>query len=120
MNQWKRTGTPAHNKAVQRSAEDEPEWEADPACQDCGGSGFIWTESPVRNYEGEAVDVEFINEPCHCIFQRWVMKADTTCPQCKGTGAVQERLIHPDTKEEYIKFHDCVCLRLVKEMINDE
>jgi len=116
LSDWKRTGKPAHNKGVERSAEDEPEWEADPACQVCGGSGTVWSEQPVMNYEGECVDVEFINEPCDCVFAKWVLKADPHCRQCKGTGAVQERLIHPDTHEEYIKFHDCVCLRLVKEM----
>lgn len=120
MSEWKRTGVPAHNNAVSRSAEDEPVWEADPQCEKCNGIGDIWTASPVRNHEGEAVDVEFINEPCECIFQKWVRSPDKHCNQCGGTGSVQERLLHPTTKEEYIQFHDCVCLRHIKEGENDE
>tara|TARA_R100000406_G_scaffold9890_1_gene6514 strand:+ start:7934 stop:8293 length:360 start_codon:yes stop_codon:yes gene_type:complete len=119
MTEWKRTGKPAHNKAVERSAEDEYEWIPDPSCQKCGGSGEVWYVGSVYSSDGER-EPEWTNEPCDCIMQRWVMKPDPRCLQCNGTGAVQERLIHPDTKEEYIKFHDCVCLRFVKEMINDE
>jgi len=119
MSDWKRTGTPAHNNAVERSAEDH-EYLPNPSCIVCNGTGEVITASPLRNYEGECVDVEFINEPCDCVFQKWVAKPDPTCSQCKGTGAVQERLIHPDTKEEFIKFHDCICLRFVKEMTDND
>ena len=112
---WKRTGTPAHNNATARSEEDQP-FLPNPTCPVCAGSGEVITASPLRNYEGECVDVEFINEPCDCVFQKWVAKPANNCKQCGGTGAVQERLIHPDTKEEYIAFHDCICLRYVKEM----
>ena len=120
MSEWKRTGVPAHNNAESRSAEDEYVWEADPNCKDCKGTGEVWTESVVRNWEGEAVDVEHINEPCHCIYSRWVAKPDKKCIQCKGTGAVQERLINPTTKEVYIQFHDCICLRYIREGDTDE
>ena len=120
MSDWKRTGQPAHNNAVERSAEDNHDYLPNPSCVACAGSGEVVMEQPVRNYEGECVDVEFYNHPCDCIFQKWVAKPDKTCPQCKGTGAVQERLMEPLTKEEYIMFHDCICLRFVKEMITDE
>ena len=112
---WKRTGTPAHNSATARSEEDHP-YLPNPTCPVCAGSGEVVMERPLRNYEGECVDVEFYNYPCDCVFQKWVMKPEPKCNQCNGTGAVQERLLHPTTKEEYIMFHDCICLRFVKEM----
>jgi len=114
MSGWKKTGKPAHNNAVERSAEDEHEYEANPMCGDCGGSGMLWTESPVKNWEGDVDEIEYINEPCNCVFVKWELKPLNSCKQCNGTGAVQERLIHPDTGEEYIRFHDCVCLRYVQ------
>ena len=73
----KRTGKPAHNNAVERSAEDEPEWEADPSCQKCGGSGEIWTVGRSYTHDGEA-EPEWVNEPCECMFARWVMKPSPT------------------------------------------
>lgn len=118
MSDWKRTGTPAHNNSNPRSAEDIPEYEANPQCDTCGGSGVIITAQPVRNWEGDCDDVEFIHEPCDCIFQNWSTKVDSNCKQCKGTGAVQERLFYQG--EEYIQFHDCICLRYIKEDDNDE
>ena len=48
-------------------------------CIVCNGTGEVITESPLRNYEGECVDVEFINEPCDCVFQKWVAKPDPRC-----------------------------------------
>lgn len=115
---WKRTGEPAHNNAEERSAEDQPSYEANPQCVKCGGSGEVIMEQPVRNYEGEAVDVEFINHPCDCIFITWTMKPDVNCSQCCGVGAVQERLIV--NGEESIFFYDCVCLRYVNGDKNEE
>ena len=117
---WKKTGTPAHNNAIERSPEDLDEYEANPTCSECGGSGEIIIEQPVRNYEGECVDVEFINHPCDCIFVKWQVLPEKNCKQCKGTGQVQERLLHPDTKEEFVRFHDCVCLRYVREVKMNE
>lgn len=108
---WKRTGTPAHNKAVKRSLEDQPCFEANPHCDSCGGSGEFIIEQAVRNYEGECVDVEFVNHPCECVFVDWQVVPDANCSQCNGVGAVQERMMKDS--EEVTFFYDCVCLRYV-------
>lgn len=113
MADWKRTGQPAHNKGEPVSEEDAPQYEANPACPTCAGTGEIIGEQPVRNYEGECVDVEFIVEPCDCIFYKWERKPDKHCKQCCGVGVVQERLMHE--AEVVVFLHDCVCLRFVKE-----
>lgn len=115
---WKRTGEPAHNNAEERSAEDQPAYEANPTCSVCAGSGEIIMERPLRNYEGECVDVEIYMHPCDCIFINWIVKPDPECSQCCGVGAVQERLIV--NGEEAIFFYDCVCLRYVSGDDNEE
>lgn len=115
---WKKTGVPAHNNAEERSKEDEPDYEPNPHCDICGGSGTVVYDRPAYNHEGECVDVEFDIHPCDCVFSKWVSKPDTHCSQCKGTGAVQERLIV--NGEVSIFFYDCVCLRYVKESVDYE
>jgi len=105
---WKTTGEPAHNNAVRRSLEDQPSYEANPDCSSCGGTGEYIIEQPVRNYEGECVDVEFVNHPCDCIFVEWEVIPD---PNCNGSGAVQERMMKDG--EQITFFYDCVCLRYV-------
>jgi len=116
MSDWKRTGKPAHNNASERSAEDI-HFLPNPSCAVCAGTGEVWTVTARRTLDGEH-EPEWINEPCDCVFQKWVAKPDPLCSQCKGTGAVQERLMYQG--EEYIQFHDCICLRYVKEMTNDD
>jgi len=108
---WKTTGEPAHNNAVRRSLEDQPSYEANPDCSSCGGTGEYIIEQPVRNYEGECVDVEFVNHPCDCIFVEWEVIPDPNCAQCNGSGAVQERMMKDG--EQITFFYDCVCLRYV-------
>lgn len=114
---WKRTGTPAHNNSTPRSEEDIPTYQANPACQACGGSGEVWYEHSVYNSDGTA-EPDWTNEPCECVFYKWVVKPDPNCVECCGVGAVQERLMMDG--EETIMFHDCVCLRYVKESDDDE
>ena len=108
---WKTTGEPAHNNAEERSAEDQPAYEANPQCSTCGGSGEVIIEQPVRNYEGECVDVEFNNQPCDCVFVTWRTKPHAECKQCMGVGVVQERMMKDGERITF--FYDCVCLRYV-------
>mgnify|MGYP003681771850 CR=1 FL=1 len=90
MTEWKKTGTPAHNNSTPRDIEDQPNYEANPQCAGCAGAGFVWTETIIRDADGEP-----------------------DCSQCCGIGAVQERIIVKG--EQVIFFHDCICLRYIKE-----
>ncbi|WP_293317030.1 hypothetical protein [Phenylobacterium sp.] len=118
MAEWKRTGKPAHNKGEAVSEEDAPRYEANPTCPVCAGSGEITMERPLRNHEGECVDVEFYNHPCDCIFYKWERKPDPKCTQCCGVGVLQERLLHEG--EEVVFLHDCPCLRYISEGEKDD
>jgi hypothetical protein len=113
VTEWKRTGTPAHNNSTPRDIEDQPNYQANPQCAGCAGAGFVWTETIVRDADGEPDDIDMIREPCDCIFVEWTVKPDPNCSQCCGIGAVQERMIVKG--EQVIFFHDCVCLRYINE-----
>lgn len=111
-----RTGKKAKNNARKRTEESlidkYPSYYPDPACMVCGGEGRLWTQKAVYDIDGECVDVDFIDEPCDCIFhEKMTVIPDPKCLACGGTGEVEEA--HVLDGETVIHHYACICLRYV-------
>ena len=118
--EWPKTGTPAHNKSRPRGihinddapiGDKYPAYIPDPACMECGGEGWTYTQYTRYDRDGEPEYVDVEKEPCDCIFEYMGVIANTTCAACGGTGEVEEVLIKDG--ERIVQYYSCLCLRYI-------